>query len=71
MKGVVFTEFMEMVEARMGLDMLDHIITEAALPNDGAYSSVGTYDHAELLRLVTALSNATGLSTSQLIFMFE
>lgn len=70
MKGVVFTEFMEMVEARMGLDMLDDIITEAALPNDGAYTSVGTYDHAELVRLVTALSNATGLNTSQLVFMF-
>lgn len=70
MKGVVFTEFMEMVEARMGLDMLDRIITEAELPNDGAYTSVGTYDHAELVRLVTALSNATGLSTSELIYMF-
>lgn len=70
MKGVVFTEFMEMVESRMGLDMLDRIITEAALPNDGAYTSVGTYDHAELVRLVTALSNATGLSTPQLIFIF-
>jgi hypothetical protein len=69
-KGVVFTEFMEMVETRMGLDMLDRIITEAELPNDGAYTSVGTYDHAELVRLVTALSNATGLSTSQLIFIF-
>lgn len=70
MKGVVFTEFMEMVEARMGLDMLDHIITEADLPNDGAYTSVGTYDHAELVRLVTALSTATGLNTNQLVFMF-
>jgi hypothetical protein len=70
MKGVVFTEFMEMVESRMGLDMLDRIITEAALPNDGAYTSVGTYDHAEMVRLVTALSNATGLSTPQLIFIF-
>ncbi|CAH1194109.1 HNOB domain-containing protein [Candidatus Nitrotoga sp. BS] len=70
MKGVVFTEFMEMVESRMGLDMLDRIITEAELPNDGAYTSVGTYDHAEMVRLVTALSNATGLSTPQLIFIF-
>jgi hypothetical protein len=61
---------MEMVEARMGLDMLDRIITEAELPNDGAYTSVGTYDHAELVRLVGALSNATGLSTSELIYMF-
>lgn len=70
MKGVVFTEFMELVESRMGLDMLDRIITEAELPNDGAYTSVGTYDHAELVRLVTALSNATGLTTSQLVLMF-
>jgi hypothetical protein len=69
-KGVVFTEFMEMVESRMGLDMLDRIITEAELPNDGAYTAVGTYDHAELVRLVTALSNATGMSTSQLVYLF-
>jgi hypothetical protein len=69
-KGVVFTEFMEMVESRMGLDMLDRIITEAELPNDGAYTSVGTYDHAELVRLVTALSSATGLSSSQLVHVF-
>jgi len=69
-KGVVFTEFMEMVEARMGLDMLDRIITDAQLPNDGAYTSVGTYDHAELVRLVVALSNATGMSTPELVHVF-
>ena len=34
MKGIVFTEFMELVEGRMGLAMLDRIITEARLPND-------------------------------------
>lgn len=70
MKGVVFTEFMELVESRMGLDMLDRIITEAQLPNDGAYTSVGTYDHAELVRLVMALSSATGLAIPALVHMF-
>ncbi len=70
MKGVVFTEFMELVESRMGLDMLDRIITEAELPNDGAYTSVGTYDHAELVRLVLALSNATGMAVPALIHLF-
>lgn len=70
MKGIVFTEFMEMVESRMGLDMVDHIITEAQLPNDGAYTSVGTYDHAELVRLVLALSKATGKTTSDLTHLF-
>jgi len=70
MKGVVFTEFMELVESRMGLEMLDRIITEARLPNDGAYTSVGTYDHAELVRLVQALSNASGIGVPQLIHLF-
>jgi hypothetical protein len=70
MKGVVFTEFMELVESRMGLDMVDRIITEAQLPNDGAYTSVGTYDHAELVRLVRALSSATGLAIPALVHMF-
>ncbi len=70
MKGVVFTEFMELVESRMGLDMLDRIITEAQLPNDGAYTSVGTYDHAELVRLVMALSNATGMAVPALVHLF-
>lgn len=70
MKGVVFTEFMELVESRMGLDMLDRIITEAELPNDGAYTSVGTYDHAELVRLVMALSNATSMPIPALVHLF-
>jgi hypothetical protein len=70
MKGVVFTEFMELVESRMGPDMLDRIITDAELPNDGAYTSVGTYYHAGLVRMVQALSNASGLSVPSLIHMF-
>lgn len=70
MKGVVFTEFMEMVESRMGLGMLDRIIGEANIPNDGAYTSVGTYDHDQLVRLVTALSNATGTTVPALVHMF-
>jgi hypothetical protein len=31
MKGVVFTEFMEMVEARFSADMLDDIIEDAQI----------------------------------------
>ena len=59
MKGMVFTEFLEMVESQLGVVMVDRIIQAAQLPNDGAYTSVGTYDHAELVRLFAALSEAT------------
>lgn len=67
MKGMVFTEFLEMVEGEHGLGMLDRIIRAALLPNGGAYTAVGSYDHGELLRLVTALSEATGSSVSELL----
>ena len=58
MKGTIFVELISMVEAAHGLDMVDAVIDKAgdALSTDGAYTAVGTYDHEELLALVTALS---------------
>lgn len=60
MKGMMFTEFLDMVEARHGLAVKDQVIRSAALPNDGAYTSIGSYDHHELLRLAGATAEATG-----------
>lgn len=70
MKGIVFTEFMEMVEERFGLQTLDRIILQTQLDNEGAYTSVGTYDHQELVQLVGALSEATGVPVPELIKAF-
>lgn len=70
MKGIVFTEFLEMVEQRFGLDVADRVIEAAQLPNDGAYTAVGTYDHAELLRLVGAVSEATATPAPSLVQAF-
>jgi hypothetical protein len=70
MKGIVFTEFMEMVETRFSPEMLDDIIEDADLPHGGAYTSVGTYDHAEMVRLVEALSEHTGNPVRDLIQSF-
>ena len=70
MKGVVFTEFLEMVEAKFGAEVSDKIIDGAQLPNDGAYTSVGTYDYTELVRLVTQLSNISNTEMSLLIKVF-
>lgn len=70
MKGMMFTEFLDMVETRHGLAMKDRIIRDAALANDGAYTSVGSYPHQELLRLAGALSNATGVAPGALMLDF-
>ena len=70
MKGVVFTEFMEMVEDRFSADMLDDIIEDAGTASDGAYTAVGSYPFAELLRLLAALSQRTGMDSQEIIYLF-
>lgn len=70
MKGMVFTEFLDMVETQMGLAMVDRIITAADPPSGGVYTAVGTYDHAEMVSLVQALSAATGTPVSELLKTF-
>lgn len=66
MRGVVFTEFLTMVADTFSEDMVDDIIDDCDLATDGAYSSVGHYDHSEMLALVTALSVRTGESIENL-----
>ena len=70
MKGVVFTEFLEMVELEHGLRTVNHIIETAELPHAGAYTSVGTYDHNELIRLATALSRFKRVEAPDLVRSF-
>jgi hypothetical protein len=70
MKGIVFTEFLEMVEDHFGDAAVERIIEEATLPSGAAYTSVGTYDHRELVQLVKRLSVATGIGVSELVCVF-
>ncbi|MCA9470725.1 MAG: heme NO-binding domain-containing protein [Nitrospirales bacterium] len=70
MKGIVFTEFSEMVEEQFGEDMMDTIIEQSQLPSGGIYTSVGTYDYKEILQLVTMLSSLTNIDPPKLVFAF-
>lgn len=70
MKGIVFTELIEMVEEDLGLEIADRMIAGANTEKDGAYTSVGTYDHAELIELVVSLSAATDVSVPDLVKAF-
>jgi len=70
MKGIVFTEFLEMVEIHYGLAVVDTIIENADLPSQGVYTSVGTYDFNEMVSLLTNLSELQSISTEQLLRTF-
>jgi hypothetical protein len=70
MKGMVFTELIEMIEARFSLELAESIIEACALPSGGAYTAIGTYDHAELVAIVVELAKRTGAEIPQLIHAF-
>jgi len=67
MKGLVFTEFLEMVETRFGYRLVDRLLTENDLPSGGIYTTVGTYDHTEMLALLNGLSQHTQTPVSDLL----
>ncbi len=70
MKGVVFSEFLEMVEDVFSADMVDDIIDACELSSGGAYTSLGTYDHDEMVQLVVQLSEQTGTPIPELLKSF-
>jgi hypothetical protein len=69
-KGMVFTEFMDMVEHVFSADILEDIIEKSALPNGGAYTAVGTYSHEEIVRMTANLSQAVDIPVATLLEIF-
>ena len=71
MKGIVFTEFLEMVEEKFSPEMADKIIDASkSLSTDGAYTAVSTYHHSELIELVSHLSDETDIDLELLVKTF-
>lgn len=70
MKGVVFTGFLELVEEKFGLVMVDKIITESNLKSEGIYTSIGVYDFSEITVLINTLSKNINVSVEELHLLF-
>ena len=70
MKGVVFTEFMELVENQFGLGVADQMVQAAEVHGGGAYTAVGTYDHRELAAMAGWLSEETQIDQAKLLREF-
>ncbi|MDH3382382.1 MAG: heme NO-binding domain-containing protein [Flavobacteriaceae bacterium] len=70
MKGIVFTEFLEMVEQEFGLETVDYILYKSELKSKGVYTSVGTYDFFEMLSLISNLSEKVNIPVQDLIYAY-
>ena len=70
MKGIVFTEFLEMVESKFGIEMVNGLLDSSELASGGVYSAVGTYDHKEMVSLVVELGKRSGMPLPDLLKAF-
>ncbi|MDO5981078.1 heme NO-binding domain-containing protein [Flavivirga spongiicola] len=70
MKGIVFTEFLDLVEEKFGLEMVDTIISQSELESEGVYTAVGTYKFSEMLQLLQHLSARTNIKIDDLLLVY-
>ena len=68
MKGIIFNLLEQVVVEDFGADVWEKILDDAGL--DGVYTSVGTYDHDELHKLVGATSSLLGRPTDGVVRWF-
>lgn len=70
MKGIVFTEFLELVEEKFGYNVVDKVISESDLESKGIYTSIGTYDSAEMYAMLKTLNEISEIPIPQLLNVF-
>jgi len=70
MKGIVFREFLDLVEDKFGLEMVDTILNNSELPSNGVYTAVGTYSFGEMVSLLTNLNKETGIAVDDLLLVY-
>jgi hypothetical protein len=68
MMGMVFTELLEMVESKFSFDVVDAVLARSGA--SGSYTSVGNYDDADLVKIVVALSEETGVPVPDLLHAY-
>lgn len=70
MQGMIFTEFLRMVDTYYSPEMTERIIKLSDTETGGAYTSVGNYSHTELVSLVVALSEQGDRPVKDLVRRF-
>jgi Haem-NO-binding len=70
MKGMIFTEFLELVERTHSAELAETLLANADLPSGGIYTAVGNYDHREMVTLVVALSRQTRQPVDEVLHWF-
>ena len=71
MKGIIFTELIEMVEEGHGLEVADKLLSHPKLSSAGVYIATGTYPVADLEILLGTLQETLGADRDTLLKVFS
>ncbi|GAA4880095.1 heme NO-binding domain-containing protein [Ferrimonas pelagia] len=70
MKGIIFTEFLDLVDSTFGIEVTEAILERAQVASGGAYTQVGDYGHGEMVQLVVALAEEVKVPIEQLLMLY-
>ena len=70
MKGIVFSEFLEMIENQFSLNLHHQVLRECQFDHDGVYTPVGTYPYEEFLAMADVVSRETNIDQQKLIHVY-
>jgi hypothetical protein len=70
MKGIIFTEYLDFIEAEHGYETVDAILQSAAPPSEGGYTAVGNYSFSEMSALTSELAKLHGKSEQSILRAF-
>ncbi len=70
MKGLIFTSFLTYVEEQLGLEFLDQMLESVPVKSSGVYTTVGTYDHQELLKYIVHINGVSKLDIPVMVESF-
>ena len=70
MQGIIFTEFLDLIKHKFGLEMVDIIMAESNLTSKGTYNTTDTCGFEEILKLLENLSRKTHIIKDDLFLVF-
>ena len=59
-----------MVESKFGIETVDSMLENLELESNGIYTSVGTYDFSEMIKLLDLLSSKVNIPVNDLIYTY-
>ena len=70
MQGSIFTAFSDMIIDKMGMEQWNELLEKTEPASQGIYTSGEQYEDSELVNMVVALSEKTGVEPETLIQAF-